>query len=59
MQNIQFGLSVPLTEALESVERWRVVQAALPHVLHCAAALLHNRYVPNNKSIERKYVQKL
>lgn len=47
MQNIHFGLSVPLTQALESIDRWRVVQAALPHVLHCAAALLHNRYVSN------------
>lgn len=45
VQNIHFGLSVPLTQALESIDRWRVVQAALPHILHCAAALLHNRYV--------------
>lgn len=44
MQNIHFGLSIPFTSALESIGRWRLVQAALPHVMHCAAALLHNRY---------------
>lgn len=45
VQNIHFGLSIPLVQALESIERWRVVQAALPHIMHCAAALLHNRFV--------------
>lgn len=44
VQNIHFGLSIPLTQALESIDRWRFVQSALPHVMHCAAALLHNRY---------------
>ncbi|XP_037051116.1 protein unc-80 homolog isoform X4 [Bradysia coprophila] len=43
VQNIHFGLSIPFTSALESIGRWRLVQAALPHVMHCAAALLHNR----------------
>lgn len=43
VQNIHFGLSIPFTSALESISRWRLVQSALPHVMHCAAALLHNR----------------
>lgn len=43
VQNIQFGLSPSLTSALHAIPRWRLVQAALPHVMHCAAALLHNR----------------
>lgn len=45
VQNIHFGLSISFTSALESIGRWRLVQAALPHVMHCAAALLHNRYI--------------
>lgn len=43
VQNIHCGLSMPLTTALESIDRWRFVQAALPHVMHCAGGLLHNR----------------
>lgn len=43
VQNIHFGLSPSLTSALQSIPRWRLVQAALPHVMHCAAALLSNR----------------
>ncbi|XP_037944678.1 protein unc-80 homolog isoform X2 [Teleopsis dalmanni] len=43
VQNIQFGLSPPLTKALGAIQRWRLLQAALPHVMHCVAALLHNR----------------
>ncbi|XP_039948637.1 protein unc-80 homolog isoform X7 [Bactrocera tryoni] len=43
VQNIQFGLSPPLTKALGDIPRWRLLQAALPHVMHCVAALLHNR----------------
>ncbi|XP_046393341.1 protein unc-80 homolog [Ischnura elegans] len=43
VQNIQFGLSPSLTEAIRSIPRWRLVQAAFPHVMHCAATLLHNR----------------
>lgn len=26
-----------------AIPRWRLLQAALPHVMHCVAALLHNR----------------
>lgn len=26
-----------------AIPRWRLVQAALPHVMHCASALLSNR----------------
>ncbi|KAG8225922.1 hypothetical protein J437_LFUL005958, partial [Ladona fulva] len=43
VQNIQFGLSPSLTEAIRSIPRWRLIQAAFPHVMHCAATLLHNR----------------
>ncbi|KAF5273419.1 hypothetical protein FQA39_LY07436 [Lamprigera yunnana] len=43
VQNIQFGLPSNLTEAIRSIPRWRLIQAALPHVMHCAATLLHNK----------------
>ena len=43
VQNIHFGLSPSLTSALQAIPRWRLVQAALPHVMHCAAASLNNR----------------
>ncbi|XP_068157117.1 protein unc-80 homolog [Drosophila tropicalis] len=43
VQNIQFGLSPPLTKALGAIPRWRLLQGALPHVMHACAALLHNR----------------
>jgi hypothetical protein len=45
VQNIQFGLSPSLSEAIRSIPRWRLIQASFPHVVHCAASLLHNRYV--------------
>ncbi|XP_058983125.1 protein unc-80 homolog isoform X2 [Musca domestica] len=41
--NIQFGLSPSLTDGLAAIPRWRLLQAALPHVMHCVSALLHNR----------------
>uniref|UniRef100_A0A3B3ZNW0 Cation channel complex component UNC80 N-terminal domain-containing protein n=1 Tax=Periophthalmus magnuspinnatus TaxID=409849 RepID=A0A3B3ZNW0_9GOBI len=37
------GLSPALSEAIQSISRWELVQAALPHVLHCTAILLSNR----------------
>lgn len=43
MQNIQFGLSPSLTQAIKSIPRWRLVQAALPHIMHCCASLLYSR----------------
>ncbi|KAH7966677.1 hypothetical protein HPB49_018560 [Dermacentor silvarum] len=43
VQNIQFGLSPSLTVAIKSIKRWRLVRAALPHVMHCCAALLYAR----------------
>ncbi|XP_069159541.1 protein unc-80 homolog isoform X1 [Procambarus clarkii] len=43
VQNILFGLSPSLTDAIKSVPRWRFIQAALPHVMHSAASLLYNR----------------
>ncbi|XP_067144484.1 protein unc-80 homolog isoform X1 [Centruroides vittatus] len=43
VQNIQFGLSPSLTEAIKSISRWRLVQASLPYVMHCCAALLYQR----------------
>ncbi|KAA0198423.1 hypothetical protein HAZT_HAZT009566 [Hyalella azteca] len=45
VQNILFGLSPSLTDGIRSLPRWRLAQAALPHVLHCCAALLCNRCV--------------
>ncbi|XP_017847563.1 protein unc-80 homolog [Drosophila busckii] len=43
VQNIQFGLSPPLTKALISIPRWRLLQGALPHVMHACASLLYCR----------------
>lgn len=43
VQNIQTGLSTPFTTAVKGIGRWRLVQASLPHVMHCVATLLHSR----------------
>ena len=43
MQNILHGLSPSLCAAVQSVSRWRLVQAAFPHVVHCCAAVLRQR----------------
>ncbi|XP_053540162.1 protein unc-80 homolog [Ictalurus punctatus] len=43
VENKLHGLSPALTEAIQSIMRWELVQAALPHVLHCTAILLSNR----------------
>ncbi|XP_046670285.1 uncharacterized protein LOC124360589 isoform X5 [Homalodisca vitripennis] len=51
VQNIQFGLPPTLAEAVKSVPRWRLVQAAFPHVMHCAASLLHNRKDTNLQNL--------
>lgn len=50
VQNILFGLSPSLTDAIKSVPRWRFIQAAVPHVMHCAASLLYNRSVSQSVS---------
>ncbi len=44
VQNIQFGLSPSLTEAIRSIPRWKFVQCALPHVMLCAAQLISERF---------------
>ncbi|XP_024080721.1 protein unc-80 homolog [Cimex lectularius] len=51
VQNLQFGLSRSVTEAISSIPRWRLVQAAFPHILHCTAALLHNRKDTNLQNL--------
>ncbi|XP_013174007.1 PREDICTED: protein unc-80 homolog isoform X2 [Papilio xuthus] len=51
VQNLRFGLSVSLTDAIESIPRWRLIQAALPHVMHALAALLHTRIKDNMQSL--------
>ncbi|CAD5116523.1 DgyrCDS5405 [Dimorphilus gyrociliatus] len=43
VQNILHGLSPSLCEALQSVDRWKVIQAALPHVMHCCSVLIRKR----------------
>lgn len=40
VQNILHGLSPSLCEAIQSVPRWKVIQAAFPHVMHACAALI-------------------
>ncbi|KAA0713172.1 Protein unc-80 -like protein [Triplophysa tibetana] len=49
VENKLHGLSPSLTEAIQSISRWELVQAALPHVLHCTAILLSNRNKLGNK----------
>ncbi|CAK1579375.1 unnamed protein product [Parnassius mnemosyne] len=51
VQNLRFGLSISLTDAIESIPRWRLIQAALPHVMHSLAALLNNRIKDNMQSL--------
>ncbi|XP_023931098.1 protein unc-80-like, partial [Lingula anatina] len=43
VQNILHGLSPSLCEAMQKIPRWRLVQAAFPHVLTCCAAVLAKR----------------
>ncbi|XP_039288610.1 protein unc-80 homolog isoform X7 [Nilaparvata lugens] len=43
VQNIQFGLSPNLTTAIQSIPRWRLIQASFPYVMHSIATLLHSR----------------
>ena len=40
VQNILHGLSPSLCEAIQSVPRWKVIQAAFPHVMHACSALI-------------------
>lgn len=47
MQNILHGLSPSLCEAIQSVSRWRVIQASLPHVIHCCFSMLSSRHQAN------------
>lgn len=43
VQNIVHGLSPSLSNAIESISRWQLIEAAFPHVMHCCAALLQLR----------------
>ncbi len=43
VQNLHFGLSPSLTEAISMIPRWRFILACLPHVMQCAAAMLQHR----------------
>lgn len=47
VQNILHGLSPSLCEAISSVSRWKVIQAAFPHVMHACSALLTSRKQTN------------
>ncbi|CAH0723740.1 unnamed protein product, partial [Brenthis ino] len=51
VQNLRFGLTNNLTEAIEAIPRWRLIQAALPHVMHALAGLLHNRVKDNMQTL--------
>ena len=41
--NILHGLSPGLCEAISSISRWKLIQAAFPHLLHCLSTLLSLR----------------
>ncbi|CAL7937444.1 unnamed protein product [Xylocopa violacea] len=43
VQNLHNDLTPSLSLILGNVPRWRLIQAALPYVLHATANLLHNR----------------
>ncbi|XP_074114400.1 unc80, NALCN channel complex subunit isoform X13 [Cotesia typhae] len=43
VQSLHNELTPSLTEILSTVSRWRLIQTALPYVLHSAANLLHNK----------------
>ena len=43
VQNLHFGLSPSLTDAISLIPRWRFILACLPHVMQCAAALIQHR----------------
>ena len=40
VQNILHGLSPSLCEAIQSVSRWKVIQAACPHLMHACSSLV-------------------
>ncbi|KAK0415429.1 hypothetical protein QR680_011941 [Steinernema hermaphroditum] len=40
VQNILHGLSPSLSDAIQSVSRWRFVKAAFPHIVQCCASLI-------------------
>ena len=44
------GLSSSLCKAIQSVSRWKFVQLAFPHVMHCCASLLAERL--HHKTVE-------
>ncbi|XP_025991096.1 protein unc-80 homolog isoform X8 [Solenopsis invicta] len=43
VQNLHNDVVPSLSKILRTVPRWRLIQAALPYVLHATASLLHNR----------------
>ncbi|XP_022101911.1 protein unc-80 homolog isoform X3 [Acanthaster planci] len=43
VENKLHGLSPSLSDAINSITRWQLIQASLPHLMHCCAALLSNR----------------
>lgn len=43
VENKVHGLSPSLSDAIASITRWQLIQASLPHLMHCCAALLTNR----------------
>ncbi|CAG9579717.1 unnamed protein product [Danaus chrysippus] len=51
VQNLRFGLTPSLTEAIETIPRWRLIQASLPHVMHALAGLLHTRVKDNMQTL--------
>uniref|UniRef100_A0A915KJ48 Cation channel complex component UNC80 N-terminal domain-containing protein n=1 Tax=Romanomermis culicivorax TaxID=13658 RepID=A0A915KJ48_ROMCU len=43
VQNILHGLSPSLSDAIQSIQRWRLIRSAFPHVVQCLASLLKER----------------
>lgn len=55
VQGLLNGLAPDVSKAIKSIPRWRFVQFAFPHVMHCTATLLHNRYCAVRERAARRY----
>ncbi|KAH1025785.1 hypothetical protein HUJ05_010443 [Dendroctonus ponderosae] len=48
VQNLFPGFKKDFTDAVKTIPRWRLIQAALPHVMHSVQSVLYNRMKDGN-----------
>lgn len=48
IQNNIWGQSPSLTDAIASIDRWRLIKVSFPFVLQCTAALLNNKLIKDH-----------